>query len=110
MPIASGRRPGGLCDPAHDVKAIIDGYTAFSFASRKTGALPPVVKALPYVAVDISTTHLIEPGVRIQTRNPLRYRATLAQVPQVMQRVRCVDMQRSLPDVRHLQSATPASV
>ncbi|VWB59153.1 hypothetical protein [Burkholderia lata] len=89
-----GRRLGGLRDPAHDVEAIIEGYTAFSSAPWKTGALPPVVKTLPYVAIDISTTYLFEPGVRIQTHNALRYRAARAQVPQVMQRVSRVGMQR----------------
>jgi len=76
-----------LRDPAHDVGAIIEGYTAFSSAPWKTGALP-------YVAIDISTTYLFEPGVRIQTHNALRYRAARAQVPQVMQRVSRVGMQR----------------
>ncbi|MBZ5790624.1 carboxymuconolactone decarboxylase family protein [Burkholderia contaminans] len=86
--------------------AFFDGYTAFSSAPWKTGELPPVVKELLYVAIDISTTHLFEPGVRIHTRNALRYGATPAQVLQVMQIVSCVGMQSFLLGAPHLRSAT----
>ncbi|AOI90494.1 carboxymuconolactone decarboxylase family protein [Burkholderia pseudomultivorans] len=85
--------------------AFFDGYTAFSSAPWKTGELAPVVKELLYVAIDVSTTHLFEPGVRIHTRNALRYGATPAQVLQVMQIVSCVGMQSFLLGVPRLRSA-----
>ncbi|WP_261535329.1 carboxymuconolactone decarboxylase family protein [Burkholderia multivorans] len=86
--------------------AFFDGYTAFSSAPWQTAALPPVVKELLYVAIDVSTTHLFEPGVRIHMRNALRYGATPAQVLQVMQIVSCVGMQSFLLGAPHLRSAT----
>ncbi|WP_244138400.1 hypothetical protein [Burkholderia stabilis] len=58
------------------------------------------------MAIDISTTHLFEPGVRIHTRNALRYGATAAQVLQVMQLVSCVGMQSFLLGAPHSRSAT----
>lgn len=84
--------------------AFFEGYTAFSSAPWKSGALPPVVKELLYVAIDVSTTHLFEPGVRIHTRNALRYGATPAQLLQVMQIVSCVGMQSFLLGAPHLRA------
>lgn len=78
------------------------GYTEFSSTPWKSGALPPVVKELLYVAIDVDTTHLFEPGVRIHVRNALRYGATPAQVLQVMQVVACLGMQSFLLGVPQL--------
>ena len=83
--------------------AFFEGYTAFSSTPWREGTLAPVVKELLYVAIDVSTTHLFEPGVRIHTRNALRYGATPAQVLQVMQIVSCLGMQSFLLGVPHLQ-------
>lgn len=79
-----------------------DGYTAFSSAPWKSGPLAPVVKELLYVAIDVDTTHLFEPGIRIHVRNALRYGATPAQVLQVMQITACLGMQSFLLGVPHL--------
>jgi hypothetical protein len=54
------------------------------------------------VAIDVSTTHLFEPGVRIHTRTPAR-------VLQVMQIVSCLGMQRFLLGVPPLRRSTRAS-
>ncbi|WP_082728908.1 carboxymuconolactone decarboxylase family protein [Burkholderia sp. LA-2-3-30-S1-D2] len=86
--------------------AFAHGYTAFSSAPWRTGALSPVVKELLYVAIDVSTTHLVEPGVRIHMRNALCFGATPAQVLRVAQIVSCVGMQSFLLDAPHLRSAT----
>jgi alkylhydroperoxidase/carboxymuconolactone decarboxylase family protein YurZ len=64
-----------------------------------------VVKELLYVAIDVSTTHLFEPGVRIHTRNALRYGATPAQVLQVMQVVSCLGFQSFLLGAARLARA-----
>jgi alkylhydroperoxidase/carboxymuconolactone decarboxylase family protein YurZ len=90
--------------------AFFNGYTAFSSTPWRNGTLAPVVKELLYVAIDVSTTHMFEPGVRIHTRNALRYGATPAQVLQVMQIVSCLGMQSFLLGVPHLRvSATNTS-
>jgi alkylhydroperoxidase/carboxymuconolactone decarboxylase family protein YurZ len=85
--------------------AFFEGYTAFSSTPWREGTLAPVIKELLYVAIDVSTTHMFEPGVRIHTRNALRYGATPAQVLQVMQIVSCLGMQSFLLGVPHLQRA-----
>lgn len=69
------------------------GYTAFSSTPWRKGTLGPMVRELLYVAIDISTTHLYEPGTRIHTRNALRYGATPEQVIQVIQLVALIGMQ-----------------
>ena len=85
--------------------AFFDGYTAFSSTPWREGTLTPVVKELLYVAIDVSTTHMFEPGVRIHTRNALRYGATPPQLLQVMQIVSCLGMQSFLLGVAHLQAS-----
>lgn len=85
--------------------AFFEGYTAFSSTPWRKGSLAPVVKELLYVAIDVSTTHLFEPGVRIHTRNALRYGATPAQLLQVMQIVSCLGMQSFLLGVPHLRAS-----
>lgn len=82
-----------LDDMVRSSPDFVMGYTAFSSTPWRNGVLAPMVKELLYVAIDISTTHLYEPGVRIHTRNALRYGATPEQVVQVIQLVACVGMQ-----------------
>ncbi|MFT3814903.1 MAG: carboxymuconolactone decarboxylase family protein [Acidovorax sp.] len=79
-----------------------DGYTAFSSQPWKTGPLPPMVKELLYVAIDVDTTHLFEPGIRIHVRNALRHGATPAQILQVMQITSCLGMQSFLLGINHM--------
>lgn len=69
------------------------GYTAFSSTPWRKGTLSPMVRELLYVAIDVSTTHLYEPGTRIHTRNALRYGATPQQVIQVIQLVALIGLQ-----------------
>lgn len=85
--------------------AFFEGYTAFSSTPWRKGTLAPVVKELLYVAIDVSTTHMFEPGVRIHTRNALRYGATPAQILQVMQIVSCLGMQSYLLGAPYLRSS-----
>lgn len=80
----------------------VEGYTAFSSTPWRKGVLSPMVKELLYVAIDISTTHLYEPGFRIHARNALRYGATPEQVVQVIQIVACIGMQSFVMGVPHL--------
>lgn len=79
-----------------------EGYTAFSSQPWKTGALAPMVKELLYVAIDVDTTHLFEPGIRIHVRNALRYGATPSQILQVMQITSCLGMQSFLLGIEHM--------
>ncbi|MFT3780104.1 MAG: carboxymuconolactone decarboxylase family protein [Ottowia sp.] len=78
------------------------GYTAFSSTIWRKGTLPPMVRELLYVAIDISTTHLYQPGTRIHARNALRYGATPEQVIQVIQLVALIGMQSFILGVPRL--------
>jgi len=40
---------------------------------------------LIYIAIDASTSHLYEPGLRVHIRNALRYGATMAEIMEVYQ-------------------------
>ncbi len=65
--------------------AFFAAYLTFSAIPWRHGVLPPVVKELIYVAIDVSTTHLYDPGTRIHMANALGLGATPAQVMEVME-------------------------
>jgi alkylhydroperoxidase/carboxymuconolactone decarboxylase family protein YurZ len=79
------------CSPA-----FFDGYTAFSSAPWKTGALAPAVKELLYLAINAATQHLFLPGIRLHLRNALNRGATPEQILQVIQIASCIGMQSYL--------------
>jgi alkylhydroperoxidase/carboxymuconolactone decarboxylase family protein YurZ len=60
-----------------------EAYLAFSGVPWKKGPLEPKVKELIYIAIDASTTHLYEPGLRQHIRNALRLGATSAEIMEV---------------------------
>jgi alkylhydroperoxidase/carboxymuconolactone decarboxylase family protein YurZ len=62
-----------------------EAYMAFSSVPWKNGVLEPKVKELIYIAIDASTTHLYEPGLRVHIRNALGYGATVAEIMEVYQ-------------------------
>jgi alkylhydroperoxidase/carboxymuconolactone decarboxylase family protein YurZ len=62
-----------------------EAYVAFSSVPWRKGALEPKVKELIYVAIDASTTHLYEPGLRQHIRNALGYGATAEEVMEVLE-------------------------
>jgi alkylhydroperoxidase/carboxymuconolactone decarboxylase family protein YurZ len=79
-----------------------DAYTRFSSYPWSTGVLPRELKELIYVAVDASTTHLHEMGMRIHMQNALRYGAPPEAVLQVLQLVSCMGIQSYLTAAPHL--------
>ncbi|MYZ46909.1 carboxymuconolactone decarboxylase family protein [Propylenella binzhouense] len=60
-------------------------YLNFSSVPWKTGTLEPKIKELVYIAIDIATTHLYEPGLRVHLRNAMTYGATLEEIMEVYQ-------------------------
>lgn len=62
-----------------------EGYLAFSGAPWRSGPLDPKVKELIYIAVDSSTTHLYEPGLRQHIRNALAHGATKDEIMEVLE-------------------------
>ena len=64
-----------------------EAYLNFSSVPWKTGVLPPKIKELIYVAIDASTTHLYEPGLRQHIANALKYGATKEEIMEVFELV-----------------------
>jgi alkylhydroperoxidase/carboxymuconolactone decarboxylase family protein YurZ len=62
-----------------------EAYMNFSSVPWKTGTLEPKVRELIYIAIDSSTTHMYEPGLKVHIRNALKYGATKAEVMEVYQ-------------------------
>ncbi|GAB3378514.1 carboxymuconolactone decarboxylase family protein [Amycolatopsis echigonensis] len=62
-----------------------DAYREFSAVPWRKGVLEPKIKELIYTAIDASTTHLYEPGLRQHIRNALGYGATKEEIMEVLE-------------------------
>lgn len=62
-----------------------EAYVAFSAVPWKTGTLEPKEKELVYIAIDASTTHLYEPGLRQHIRGALGHGATREEIMEVFE-------------------------
>src|ERR1700759_552776 len=72
-------------DPLLDIAPdYFEAYAKLSSVPWKTGTLSKV-KELLYIAIDSSTTHMYEPGLRVHIRNALRYGATRAEITEVFE-------------------------
>jgi len=60
-----------------------EAYLNFSAVPWKNGTLEPKIKEFIYIAIDASTTHLYEPGLRLHIQNALRYGATKEEIMEV---------------------------
>jgi alkylhydroperoxidase/carboxymuconolactone decarboxylase family protein YurZ len=60
-------------------------YLDFSSVPWKSGTLEPKFKELIYIAIDASTTHLYEPGLRQHIRNALKHGATKEEIMEVLE-------------------------
>lgn len=64
-----------------------EAYMRFSAVPWKNGTLEPKVREFVYIAIDVATTHLYDPGTRIHIRNALGLGATAAEIMEVFQLV-----------------------
>ena len=64
-----------------------EAYMRFSSVPWKNGTLEPKVREFIYIAIDVATTHLYDPGTRIHIRNALNYGATAQEIIEVFQLV-----------------------
>jgi len=62
-----------------------ESYLNFSAIPWRKGTLPPKVKELIYIAIDASTTHLYEPGLRQHIANALKHGATKEEIMEVLE-------------------------
>jgi alkylhydroperoxidase/carboxymuconolactone decarboxylase family protein YurZ len=60
-------------------------YLDFSSVPWKSGTLEPKFKELIYIAIDASTTHLYEPGLRQHIRNAIKHGATKEEIMEVLE-------------------------
>ncbi|MQA08968.1 MAG: carboxymuconolactone decarboxylase family protein [Pseudonocardiaceae bacterium] len=72
----------GLLETDED---FFEAYLNFSAVPWRKGVLEPKVKELIYTAIDASTTHLYEPGLRQHIRNALAYGATKEEIMEVLE-------------------------
>ena len=64
---------------------LFEAYMQFSSVPWKNGSLEPKVKEFIYIAIDASTTHLHDQGLRVHMGNALRYGATKEEIMEVLQ-------------------------
>jgi alkylhydroperoxidase/carboxymuconolactone decarboxylase family protein YurZ len=62
-----------------------EAYLGFSAVPWKRGVLESKVKELIYTAIDASTTHLYEPGLRQHIQNAIGYGATKEEIMEVFE-------------------------
>jgi alkylhydroperoxidase/carboxymuconolactone decarboxylase family protein YurZ len=62
-----------------------EAYLNFSAVPWRSGVLAPKIKELIYIAIDASTTHLYDPGLRVHVRNAIGYGATKEEIMEVYQ-------------------------
>ena len=62
-----------------------EAYMQFSSVPWTTGTLDPKVRELIYIAIDLATTHMYEPGCACISKNALRYGASVAEILEVYQ-------------------------
>ncbi len=62
-----------------------EAYMQYSSVPWKNGPLEPKVKEFIYIAIDASTTHLHDQGLRVHMGNALRYGATKEEIMEVLQ-------------------------
>ncbi len=60
-------------------------YAAFSAVPFRNGLLAPKVRELIHLAINASTTHLSETGIRIHIRNAIGHGATAAEIMEVFE-------------------------
>lgn len=68
-------------------ESFFEAYLNFSAVPWNKGVLEPKIKELIYIAIDVATTHLYEPGIRIHIRNALKYGATKEEIMEVFELV-----------------------
>ncbi|ARK29722.1 carboxymuconolactone decarboxylase family protein [Halalkalibacter krulwichiae] len=60
-------------------------YLEFSSVPWRHGVLEPKVKELIYIAIDVATTHLYEPGTKVHMQNAIKYGATKEEIMEVFE-------------------------
>ena len=65
--------------------AFMEAYLVFRDVPHRNGPLPPHIKELILVAINVATTHLYAPGARRHMQNALRQGATREELLETIQ-------------------------
>jgi AhpD family alkylhydroperoxidase len=65
--------------------AFMEAYLAFRSVPHRNGPLPPKVKELVMIAINVATTHMYGAGVRRHMQNALKAGATREEILEVIQ-------------------------
>ncbi len=65
----------------------LEAYVGYSTVPWRRGAIPPKVKELIYIAIDVQTSHLYEPGTRFHIGNALEQGASREEIIEVLELV-----------------------
>ncbi|MEM5382653.1 carboxymuconolactone decarboxylase family protein [Paraburkholderia phymatum] len=65
--------------------AFMEAYLAFRSVPHRNGPLPPKVKELVLIAINVATTHMYGAGVRRHMQNALKAGATREEILEVIQ-------------------------
>lgn len=75
-----------VCDKVLNTSpAWFDAWLAYTAVPWRTGVLPPKVKEFIYITLNVSTTHMHEPALRLHIANALRLGASAAEIMEVFQ-------------------------
>ncbi len=64
---------------------LFEAYLNYSAIPWKRGVLDPKIKEFIYIAMDISTTHLYQPGTTLHCKNALNYGATKEELMEILE-------------------------
>jgi alkylhydroperoxidase/carboxymuconolactone decarboxylase family protein YurZ len=104
------QRRGGWTELWHSVlladEEFFSAYMEFSSVPwENEPVLEPKVREFIYVAIDASTTHLLEPGIQTHTKNAIENGATLEELLEVLELTSLIGIQTYVDGARSLIKA-----
>ena len=97
---------GDLLDASPE---FFEAFLNFSAVPWRSGPLDPKTKELIYIAINVATTHLYEPGLRVHIRNALKYGASEQEIFEVFQLVSVMGMHSMILGMPVLKQELQAS-
>jgi alkylhydroperoxidase/carboxymuconolactone decarboxylase family protein YurZ len=97
---------GAILQAAPDYFA---AYLDFSSVPWLTGTLAPKLREFIYIAIDVSTTHLYELGIRVHIKNALGHGATFEEILDVMVLTSLLGLQSSQMAIPHVFNGLPGA-
>lgn len=85
-----------------------EAYTKFSAYPWTNGTLEPKVREFVYIAIDATTNHLYEPGIRLHIRNALKHGASASEIVEVLEIVSLLGIESSVLGAAALERVAAA--